>query len=269
MAIADLSTYLAKLDSPFQEGVFNRVSGTISNGSSRLHSTWTFAGDTTGVAPTTAAVPTRATAGALGQFNSTGTMRLPRAEIGWSQNGILLLCDRLSHQGGLSGVTTGAQTTNLPTAALTRYTSGEGVWALLEIYTAIGTTATTFTCSYTDQANNSGHTSIAATIGSNGHNQVGRCLVVPLASGDTGVRAVANVNLVATTGTAGNFGVTLVKPLLSLPFQVPNFPQLFDAVRGNILQMPEIAPDACLVWYMIQTSTTTGNIHGVLAYTED
>ena len=79
-----------------------------------------------GSAPSTAAVPSRTIAGAIGQANpNSGKQRwVLKAGIYQQSPAVLTLCDRLSHQGGLSGTVTTAQTTNLPTAALTRNTDG-------------------------------------------------------------------------------------------------------------------------------------------------
>lgn len=126
-----------------------------------------------------------------------------------------LLFDRLSHTGGLSGTVTTAQTTNLPTAALTRYTTGEGVRAAMQIYTTVGPTDFTTSCSYTNQAGTAGRTGqISRALGTPGSGSLG---IFTLQSGDTGVRSVESVTLSASTGTAGNFGVVLLKPLCVIP----------------------------------------------------
>jgi hypothetical protein len=214
-----------------------------------------------GVAPTTAVAPTRATAGAWGQQNGgAGQLYIPRVTLqGGSNsssqlgiNGVLVIADRLSHQGGLSGTVTTAQTTNLPTAALTRYTTGAGVHLALEIYTAVGGTQTTVTASYTDEAGNTGNTTQAVGFGSTSSNLASQMIPLPLASGDSGVRAVASVTVLATTGTAGNFGVTLYKPLLWLPVGAPRDQRDYEIIRGALGGgLPEILDEACLmgIWY--------------------
>ena len=159
MAITNYSSYAAKSSVPHQRMQDTKNSFTTVAG--RMHSVWAIAPDA-GAVPTTAAVPTRSTTGAVGQEDGgTTARRLIQAPVSIGQSGFLLLCDRLSHQGGLSGTTTGAQTTNLPTAALTRYTSGVDVFLGVEIYSAVGTTGTTITASYTNQAGTSGQTSTA------------------------------------------------------------------------------------------------------------
>jgi hypothetical protein len=205
-----------------------------------------------GVAPTTAAVPSRTIAGAFGQPNASGQHRLMECHTKtFSQvpPGGMWLCDRLSHQGGLSGTAAGAQTTNLPTAALTRYTDGVGVMAAVEIYTAIGTTATTATVAYTNQSG-VGATSRAFTIGSTAYNPAGRFIPIPLDDADYGVRAVSSLTLAASTvSAAGNFGITLFRPLAFIPVSIYNHWQ--DYLIGNGLLTQRILDDACL--FLIQT----------------
>jgi hypothetical protein len=200
------------------------------------------------VAPTTAVVPTRNGAGFLGQENSTsGNLFVTGLKHEPTVQSTIIIADRLSHQGGLSGTTTGAQTTNLPTAALTRYTDGVGVMLGITIYTAVGATATTITASYTNQAGTSGQTTPLTVFGGTGFNAANRMCLLPLASGDTGVRAVASVTITASTLTAGNFGVTLFKPLaafyLPAPLEQVNANFLDGYMRGGI---PEVLDDAAL-----------------------
>jgi hypothetical protein len=179
----------------------------------------------------------------------------------------LMLIDRLSHMGGLSATTTTAQ--NVNTAALTRYTLGAGVMMGVEIYTQIGTTATTLTASYTDQDNNSGITSPVITFGGTSYREVNTLLVLPLAEGDTGVRSVQTVTVAATTGTAGNFGVTLFKPLALIPL-VCGMPTSWNALMGGCGQLAEIADDACLGWMVVcfAGQTTSATIHGQVRFIE-
>lgn len=241
--------------------------------SGRITSLWQYDGFPSGAsntAPSTAAVPTNATAGALKQTSPGGgrTKRLAGYNLGGiSAAGTLVVYDRLSHQGGLSGTSTSAQTTNLPTAALTRYTNGEGVMPWLEIYTAVGTTATTVTISYTDQGGTTGNTSLATVFGSAGFNNINRIIPIPLAAGDYGCRAVASVTVLATTGTAGNFGVTLAKPLFAIPAPVLGMGDCrsFLAEPGGPLA---IGDDACLAMTWLANTTTIPQVHFGLFFFE-
>lgn len=177
-----------------------------------------------------------------GRFNPSGTGGVA-----------VMLVDVLVVSGGLDGTTVGAQTTNLPTAALTRYTTGEGVHAALMIWTSVGTTATTVTVSYTNQAGTSGRTSTAVQFGSNP--RTGSSLVrIPMEGGDTGVRSVESVSLAATTGTAGAFGVILYKPLAMMFVNDVEGANVIDCVSSGRMvgQFNEVLDNACLSVFGVQ-----------------
>lgn len=171
----------------------------------------------------------------------------------------LILVDVLNHSGGLVGNVATVQTTGLPTAALPRYTSGEGVMAGLLIYTTIGATATTVTINYTNQAGTSGRVSLATLIGGTTANPPGTLLPIPLANGDTGVRSVQSVTLLATTGTAGNMGVVLYKPLQMVALNDVQGAMPLDAVSsgGIVGALCEVLPNACLSVLCVSTVVQT------------
>jgi len=255
MALANYAAYVDKIEHPFQHLFASKGSITVSSG--RLFSLWVVASPV-GAVPTTPVVPTNLTVGAIpGMQNSGGVQRLAQVQAGRGEIGGIIIADRLSHQGGLSGTVTGAQTTNLPTAALTRYANGHGVMAALEIYTALGTTATTVTVSYTNQAGTAGRVSPATAIGGTGFNEAHRFILIPLAAGDTGVRSVESVTLAATTGTAGNFGVTLLRPLMVLASPTRQ-PFWFDAILSLAGNMPQVLNDACLFFVTIASAAASG-----------
>jgi hypothetical protein len=174
-----------------------------------------------------------------GRFSTTG---VPGAAV--------VAIDLLNVSGGLSGTVTTEQTTNLPTAALTRHTGGDGVMIGLVIYTAVGTTATTISVRYTNQDGTANRTSTVTSFGGTGFREAARLVQIPLAAGDTGVRSVEGVTLTATTGTAGNFGVCLFKPLLTFSLESTTGTMPIDAVSsgGMIGSMAEFDDDACLTF---------------------
>ena len=245
MAIATLTDFRDSLG--LQRELVSQTYAAVTSGAGRTYDLFTLAPNV--VAPTTAVVPTSATDGAIRFTNpSTGQLSLLLARVSGSSPGGYLLCDRLSHQGGLSGIVTGAQTTNLPTAALTRYTSGEGVMIGLTIYAIIGTTATTVTASYTNSAGVAGRTTQSVAIGATANREATRMIMLPLQDGDTGARSVESVTVAATTGTAGNFGVTLFKPLFAMAVDsTASVNPLIGFLNGNSSGgIPSIQNDACL-----------------------
>lgn len=268
MAIADFDSYRAKYARPVPSRVIDVSKNSQNLSVGRIHSAWTTA-PFAGATPTTAAAPTSATAGALGQPNPTGDLRLIGGCVSMAVGGVVFLVDRLSHQGGLSGTVTTAQTTNLPTAALTRYTDGVGVMIGLEIYTQIGATGTTVTCSYTNQDGTNGRTSQATVLGGAGFREAQRVIELPLQEGDYGVRSVEDVTLAGTTGTAGNFGITLYKPLMMFPAYITGQTFEWDSLLNAGGCMPEILDDACLAWMVVGFTLTSGVTQSRLIFSED
>jgi hypothetical protein len=205
-------------------------------------------------APTgSGAVPTSATAGAIPFVNPSGanTMYLARMMATASNNGTLVLYDRVVHTSGLSGTVTTAQTVN--TVAITRNPANSDTGAWLEWYGNTGTTAVTATVSYTNQ---SGVTGRAGTVAILATTPAGRTIPVILQSGDTGVQSVQTVTLSASTTTAGNFGVTLSNRVCSIPL-LANLGQNFNYAA---LGLPIVQPNACLAYHLLPSTTTSGTI---------
>lgn len=201
--------------------------------------------------------------GPLPLIDTGNSMRIVggRINAGGNSGGALLLLDLLNVSGGLDGTLTTAQTTNLPTAALTRYTNGEGVMAAFIIHAVVGATATTITASYTNTASVSGQTTTATTIGSTNFREARAFIPFPLSAGDTGVLSVESVTLAGTTGTAGNFGVCLFKPLALLPLLDWNGAMVMDAVSsgGFAGVLSEVNPNACLTCAFVSNTAQAFN----------
>jgi hypothetical protein len=181
---------------------------------------------------------------------------------------VFLLYDRLFHEGGLSGTSTSAQTIqgSTPSPALTRNTGGAGNIAFYEIYTIIGTTSTTLTMTYTNQAGTGSRTS-TINIGNTGFREVSRMQRIPLAAGDSGIRAIEQIQLTATTGTAGNFGITIAQPLAWIPVGAGGTMGWRDYTTG-LPGIPVINPDACLSLMFIPNGGTALEMFGTLATVE-
>lgn len=254
-AFTNFAAYRAASDGPIRIEQIVKTGTTGTAG--RWFSAWVHT-PLAGVAPTTAVVPTNSTVGSIGQADADSEqLYVVSAALSTTSgplaDGVVLLCDRLSHQAGLSGIVTTAQTTNLPTAALTRYTSGVGVFAALDIYTQIGATGTTVTASYTNQAGTAARTSTAIVFGGTASREANRSIILPKQVNDTGVRSVESVTVLATTGTAGNFGVTLFRPLMA--FVLDRVSDTFNLLDGKMSGgLPEIVDGACLYWLLLSTS---------------
>lgn len=237
----------------------------------RAASLWTYDGVPAGGAvPTTAEIPTRTTQGAIPFTAPTGGRDkwLIQAAISSSNAGQWILYDRLFHIGGLSGIATSAQTVQGSPAspALTRNTGGDGNIAWYEIYGILGTTPRTLTVNYTDQGGNSATTNI--NIGGTGFREVTRSQRIPLAAGDTGIRAIESVQLDATTGSAGNFGITIAKPLAFIPVGSAGSGGWRDYSTG-LPGIPAFDPDACYSLLFIPATAAAPEMWGCLATVED
>ena len=261
MPIVNYAEYLTHVNNPHPRTILNKLSITVVAG--RINSLWTTA-PLAGVAPTVPVVPTNFTPGALPFVNSADVQRIAQIEASGVSRNMVIICDRLSHQAGLNATVTGAQTTNLPTAALTRYTDGLGVMAALEIYTAVGTTVTTANISYTNELGVAGRASQLTAFGGTGFREAVIFIPMSVADGDRGVRSVENVTVTATTGTAGNFGVTLFRPLFAFPVLVSGQQMLFDSVLGMCGNMPQALNNACLFALIIPSAGTSGDISATI-----
>lgn len=194
---------------------------------------------------------------AIGPLPDSSTGKLCTLAARLNTSGIsgvsLTLVDLLNQSGGLNATVITEQTTNLPTAALTRYTSGEGVRIGLVVYTQLGTTATTVTVRYTNQAGTPNRVSTATSFGGTSFREATRLIPIPLQAGDTGVRSVEGVTLAASTATAGNFGVVLFKPLTVIAMESTTGAMPLDNISsgGIIGAFQEFDETACLAFISI------------------
>ena len=216
---------------------------------------------------TDGAIPLSAPGGSREKF-LTSLFAVPNS------GGTVLLVDRLVHIRNLSGTSTSAQTVqgSTPNPAITRNDGGAGNLILVEIFTAIGSTAATITANYIDQDGGSSTTQSTA-IGGSGNSEVSRAFILPLAAGDTGVRSVTSVTLNVSTGTAGNFGVSIVRPLAVLSMSARGAGCYRDYVTG-LPSMPELLGTECLsLLSMPAVSVTSGTsplvINGMMGTVEN
>lgn len=229
----------------------------------RMVSLWRYNGNPAGGAiPGAAAVPNATTVGGLLQADPGGGRE--KWALGWSavplNVGTLYLYDRLLHNGGLSGTVITAQTVG---GTLTRNTGGIGNQIWVEIYTAVGTTATTITASYTNHLGTAGRTTIATVFGGTGFMEATRVIPLPLADGDRGVQAVASVTVLASTGTAGSFGVTIARPLSIMPLGIVGVGSVRDFIAG-LPAIVEADLGACLALAWLPNGTAAPWLFGAL-----
>jgi hypothetical protein len=167
----------------------------------------------------------------------------------------IFMADRLVHTSGLDGTNTGVQAVN--TVALpARAASGVGVQAMLEPYTNTGGVNVTFTMNYTNTANAA---KVATTSGI--MNGTGKALIFPLAAGDLGVKSVQSIQS-PTTGAAGNYGVTLFRPIA--PFTGGTGPSVSPNASTLDTSVMLVDPDTCLWAYAMASAAISLFQHNVL-----
>jgi hypothetical protein len=237
----------------------------------RMASLWRYDGMPGGGAiPTTGAIPTRTTQGALPYTAAGGGREKFALTVGLTSSvaGVFTLYDRLFHIGGLSGTVTTAQTVqgSTPTPALTRNTGGVGNVVFVEIYTLIGNTAQTITMNYTNQAGTTGRISTAVAIGGSNNREATRVIMLPLQADDTGVRAVQSITLSGSTGTAGEFGVVIARPFPLLPVATAGMAVIRDWTTG--LPMPPDVNDMCLSLLFFPAAAAAPDIYGGFSFVE-
>lgn len=159
--------------------------------------------------------------------------------------GYFVLVDRLLHYPSLDATAATALTNGV---SLPRSTTGEGVMAFLEVTTAFGATAASFTLTYTNQSGTASRTSAAAVAPAASLVTTSLChsaMFVALQAGDRGIRSVQSyaINTVAT----GTFALTLCKPILAIPVTTNNTASERDLLY-QLPSLPKIDDGACLQW---------------------
>ena len=231
----------------------------------QFFSLWTAAGvPGAGSAPGAAAVPTSAT---TGSFNFTNQTAPATSYYAWqsvvTSNAATTveIHDRLAHMSGLSGTVTTAQ------GALSLVTTDPGIERIgasdysdvmwwLEVYTALGGTAVNATVNVTYNDATTGNLtafSLAATP------RQGRMYPLTPAVAGKFIRAVNSVTLSATTGTAGNFGITATRQRTAVHTAVANKLETYDWAQ---LGLPNIPNNSCLFPVVLCSTTSTGIVRG-------
>ncbi len=264
MTIATLDALVDALGNNSSRLVIDKAS--LANAAAgQYFSLWTATGiPGAGSAPGAAANPTKATAGAMDFTNqtppATSYLAFLALMCGNSATNVEIH-DRLAHMGGLSGTVTTAQgalslVTNDPGADRRGASNYSNIQWWLEVYTALGATGVNATVNVTyDDASSGNLTAIA--LGATP--RAGR--LYPLVSAVAGryIRAVNSVTLSATTGTAGNFGITATRPRAFTSYPLLNKAEIYDWAS---LGLPNIPNDSCLELIMLCGTTTTGTVRG-------
>lgn len=271
MTITD-STLKAGARQPYR---FYKPSVTT-EGAGTFHSLWKAAGypapATTSPPAATAGsgyVPTRATLGCFGQTNAAGGNEL-RANGFVAKStvaGSLIIYDRLWHCSGFGTVSTSAQAVTTPGALTAGRLRGASDYSdvelWLEVYTAPGATTATWTVVANDGAGASrsytyAHPANAETVGQ-------MMPVVPQVAAAAGIQQVTSFTASVSSGTAGDIGITLLRPILEIDMSLINN----SSFRGALdLSLAKVADDACLCMMVMCSATSTGIISGGFGLSE-
>jgi len=218
-------------------------------------STWTQQGNpVAGAIPTTAAFCTSATVGAVPFTNPTPPQLTYLGHFTFENyyNSVnqlaVLMKDRLSHMGGLSGTNTGVQSVNLtvPSGRLISTDLTNAEW-FLECYSTLGATPQTLTVTYvnTSSVTNTVVMSIPASMAAG---RVTR--IIPTVPSDV-IQSITSCQLSGSTGTAGNFGFTCARSILQASTVNASIMDIQDIVTTGLAQ---IADNSCL-WFLIAASS--------------
>lgn len=209
-------------------------------------------------------VCTDTTSGAIGvsTYTWSNTSYLIQYTAAGATAGRFILYDRLWHNAGMlagsgnSGV--GSLTTICNTYDITRPNSGgAGVEMWGEIYNPIGATTATLNVYYENSSGVSGR--LATYTHPANAESLNQMFPLILQAGDTGVKRVQSYYWSATTGTTGNFGITLLRRLAELPNILVNVGYSMDFAEVG---MPQIYDNACISMMVLCSTTNTGIIQG-------
>lgn len=221
-----------------------------------------------GAIPGSTAVCDHNLVGALqfAQQTAPSTSYLAILDAALSAANTLEVHDRLCHMGGLNGTLTTAQPVAMDLGALLATNNlsariGDSNYSdvqwWLEWYANTGSTAVTATVNVTYNDGTTGNLSaisLAATRVASFMQALNT--FIPAAASGKYIRGVNSVILSATTGTAGNFGVTATRYRAGMFTPVANARFTNDWAQ---LGLPEISNSSCLfpvVLYSVSASTT-------------
>lgn len=225
-----------------------------------------------GAIPTVVATCNNTTVGTIG-FNqqiSPSTSYGAYLEIATSNVAMTVeLHDRLANMGGLNGTLTTAQSVNLDLNTLLATNNigtrkgdanySDVLW-WLEWYTATGGTAVTATIVVTYNDGTTGNLSVLSLAGTRpASHMIPLNSLIPSAQSGKFIRGIVSVTLSATTGTAGNFGVTVTRPRMTLSSPFANFKFIADWAQ---LGLPEIYNSSAIFPIVLTSTTSTGTVRG-------
>lgn len=189
-----------------------------------------------------------------------GNAHLANFEAQATQPGVLIVADRLWHNGGFTITSAIAQAVNsaaFPARDVAGSTNGDGVLLGLEVSGAAGAAAPTITVGYTNQGGTAGKTGVNsfATAASP---TAGAFYPIGLQAGDTGVRSVQSLTLSASW-VSGTINLVAYRPLLRIPLTAAFVGSGKDPVAGGL---PRLFNGTVPFLIFVPNTTTASNISG-------
>lgn len=222
-----------------------------------------------GAIPTAAAVPTKDT---LGAFPFANQVDPATSYIGLLEGACsnafatLEIHDRLAHMGGLLlNITTSQNalidllTLGVSAARIGASNYNDVQW-WLEVYGAGGATASNLTLNATFDDGSTGNLNTLAVGGT-----IGAARMYSLdglrttAQQARNIRGINTAILSASTGTAGNFGITATRPRAKLPMLIANF---MHQATWESTGLSEVPNNSCLFPMILPVTTSSGTVRG-------
>ena len=225
-----------------------------------------------GAIPTVVATCNNTTVGTIGFNQQTSPITSYGAylEIATGNAAMTMeLHDRLANMGGLNGTLTTAQSVNLDLNTLLATNNidkrkGDANYSdvqwWLEWYTATGGTAVTATIVVTYNDGTTGNLSVLSLAATRpASHMIPLNSLIPSAQSGKFIRGIVSVTLSATSGTAGNFGVTATRPRMTLSAPIANHKFIADWAQ---LGLPEIYNSSAIFPIVLTSTTSTGTVRG-------
>lgn len=275
MAITSRDQLINALGNNYSQGLVDKAS--IANAAAgQWHSLWRATGVPAQAAiPAAAAVCNNAMLGAIPftQQTAPNTSYLGRVDVSNSLAATTLeFHDRLMHMGGLSGTLTTPQTVGIDLSAnlaasnlaarLGAANYSNVIW-WLEWFTDTGATGVNCTVNVTyNDAVSANLTVLALPATTRASRMFMLNGLVAVADGNRGgIRSVNTVQLAATTGTAGNFGVTATYPLNTIYKPLAGVRWV---AQWADLGLEQVHNGACIMMIQVAGGTATGLVRANL-----
>ena len=270
MAITDESTLIAAAKGVTGARLFVKASA-VSGGTGTFHSTWKLAGQpVAGANPplfsnAATKIPTKATVGSFPFVNGAvdGDRALIKVSPVMATAGMFIPYDRLWSCSGFGTVVTTAQAVNTPESLPSARDPnlGADVLPFLEVYTAPGATTATWTITGTDANGNTGRTWVY-THPANAESIGQMMLALPGGASPAttaGIRQVTQFTCSASSGTAGDVGITLARIMSPAGSPITGQGPVLDALLTGL---PTVYNDSCISAMVLCSTTNTGLILG-------